>query len=794
MRRRLTEGWEHYRGSLGGVWEVWRQDKLSNHFNVSWEAVTVPHCFNAFDTVDPDVQYYQGQGWYRMKLKLDNPYPRGRTLLHFEGAAQRAEIYVYTEKAGGHLGGYDEFTVDITEAARRALAVGRYQGWTPVAVLCDNTRDLETIPSDISDFNLYGGLHRYVNLVYVPAVSLERVLVDVSDVSGETAKVRIRARLYNPDRFAENVELQISLTAPDGTVVAETRVTGSPWEGERELAAFRLESPALWSTENPRLYRCTVKLATVHGKHEVTERFGVRSFEFVRKGPFKLNGKRLLLRGTHRHEDYAGVGSALTEEMMVREMRMIKEMGANFIRLGHYQQSRIILDLCDELGILVWEEIPWCRGGLGGESYKQQCRDMLTAMIDQHYNHPSVVLWGLGNENDWEADFDYFDKEAIRSFMKELHELSHRLDPSRLTAIRRCEFCKDLVDVYSPSIWAGWYRGIYTEYEKYTREGFESVDRFLHVEWGADNVAGRHMEEPYTGFRVIRTGQGADERDGDYLMTGGAPRVSVLGDWSETYFCEMADWYLKCQENMDWLTGAAQWPFKDFSTPVRPDSPVPYMNLKGIVERDLTKKEAFYVFQSYWSEEPMVRLYAHSQKYRWGKPGERKLIKVYSNCEEAELFVNGRSQGGKRRNSQDFPCAGLRWEVELQPGENRLRVEARKGDAAVADETSFVYLTQAWEEPAQVRLSVDPQKDGRVFLQAEVFDRHGVPCPDAARFVRFGLAGDGRLIDNLGTVHGSRLVQLTNGRAGIYIDPQGGVSVASVSVEGLPTVFREIRA
>jgi len=156
----------------------------------------------------------------------------------------------------------------------------------------------------------------------------------------------------------------------------------------------------------------------------------------------------LLLKGTHRHEDHAGVGAAMTEEQMVTEMKLMKEMGVNFIRLGHYQQSNIILRLCDELGILVWEEIPWCRGGLGGETYKIQARRMLTNMITQHHNHPSVILWGLGNENDWPNDFPTFEQSQIRAFMKELNDLAHRLDPSRVTSIRRCDFCKDIVDVY----------------------------------------------------------------------------------------------------------------------------------------------------------------------------------------------------------------------------------------------------------------------------------------------------------------------------------------------------------
>ncbi|KAA6305752.1 Beta-galactosidase, partial [termite gut metagenome] len=202
------------------------------------------------------------------------------------------------------------------------------------------------------------------------------------------------------------------------------------------------------------------------------------------------------------------------------------DMGANFIRLGHYQQSDIILRLCDELGILVWEEIPWCRGGLGGKAYKEQARRMLTNMIEQHRNHPSIILWGLGNENDWAGDFETFDKEAIRSFMKELHELAHQLDNGRLTSIRRCDFCKDIVDVYSPSIWAGWYSRAFRNYREMSDAGIENTARFFHAEWGGDSHARRHAE-------------------GSFEEVSNAAKT---GDWSESYIVRLFDWHLKEQE------------------------------------------------------------------------------------------------------------------------------------------------------------------------------------------------------------------------------------------------------
>jgi beta-galactosidase len=502
-----------------------------------------------------------------------------------------------------------------------------------------------------------------------------------------------------------------------------------------------------------------------------------------------LNGQRLLLRGTHRHEDQAGVAAAMTEDMMRQEMIMMKEMGVNFIRLGHYQQSRIILNLCDSLGILVWEEIPWCRGGLGGDVFKDQARRMLTNMIQQHYNHPSVIIWGLGNENDWPGDFSEFDQEKIRVFMSELNDLSHKLDPSRKTAIRRCDFCKDIVDVYSPSIWAGWYRGIYTEYKDVSEKESRRVKHFLHVEWGGDSHAGRHSENPDNALSKVERAGAADERAGDASLFGGSARVSKDGDWSESYMINLFDWHLKEQVTMPWLTGAAQWPFKDFSTPVRPDNPVPYMNQKGVVERDLTKKESYYVFQSYWTDEPMAHIYGHSWPIRWGDEGELKMVKVFSNCDEAELFVNGKSYGVKKRNSQDFPAAGLRWNIPYTTGKNVIRVVAKKGKVVITDEITQEYQTEKWTKPAKMQFEKLSEENGIATLQVKLLDNNNVLCLDATDWMYFSLVGDGKLIDDQGTPSGSRKVQAYNGRAIIRVQTNNGKNIAAVKSEGLPTLM-----
>ena len=763
---RLNDNWIFLRQDIGNIWEAVRPVKAGQPEEVPlWQPVTLPHCFNAEDCVDPDVNYYQGPGWYKTQLSISNPYADGRVMLEFEGAGQKTDVYVYTTKVGSHVGGYDSWNVDITDAVNEFLssdAAARFDGKVPLSIRCDNSRDAESIPSDLSDFNLYGGLYRYLNLVYLPSVSVGEISVmpELSD-DMRKAKIKVYGAFYNPEDV-RTADVCVTVKSPDGKVVATDRHQSITPLGRQKLMEVSIDKPQIWDVDNPRSYTCEVAVKANGDEIVSTEHFGLRKIEFIEKGPFHLNGRRLLLRGTHRHEDHAGVAAAMTEEMMRQEMAMMKEMGVNFIRLGHYQQSEIILDLCDELGILVWEEIPWCRGGVGGDVYREQGRRMLTNMINQHYNHPSVIIWGLGNENDWPNDFPVYEQRDIRAFMSELNTLAHHLDPSRKTAIRRCDFCSDIVDVYSPTIWAGWYRGKFTEYQDFSRQAFDKVKHFLHVEWGGDSHPGRHVEDS----------------------------EPTKNDWSETYVIKLIDWHLKEQENMPWLTGAAYWPFKDFATPVRPENPVPYVNQKGVIERDFTKKEAYYVFQSYWTDTPMAHIIGHSQPVRWGDAGEEKEILVYSNCPQVELFVNGKSQGIRKRDSQNYPAAGLRWNVPLEPGQNTVKAVAVAKDKSVyEDEVEWTYQTEKWGKENLIEVTHAPLPDGMERIDVRLVDKNGVPCLDSHKVVRFELAGDGELIKNQGTAGGSAKVEVANGRASVKMKKGSGKSVVAVKSDNLETQF-----
>lgn len=766
----LAGGWQFIRQDMANAWEVFRPVKSGKPESVPlWTDVVLPHCFNATDAVEPYFNYYQGAGWYRTYIDVDNPYRGGRTLLRFDGAGQKTEVYVYTEKVGSHVGGYDAWTVDITDAVARfretAACRDRFAGKVPVAVRCDNSRDVEMIPSDMSDFNLYGGLYRKVSLVYAPPVRLDNIAVKASanrvDVSADVTGA------------VSDYDIDVEIFSPAGKRIykGKGRSNGNTFG----ISGIKVAKPELWDVDNPRLYTYRLRLYAGDAAVSYTGKFGFRSFEFRKNGPFFLNGKRLLLRGTHRHEDHAGVGAAMTDDMIAREMKQIKDMGANFIRLGHYQQSDLVLQLCDSLGLLVWEEIPWCRGGLGGDAYKSQARRMLAGMISRHRNHPSVILWGLGNENDWPGDFESFSADSIRAFMTELNAMAHGLDDSRMTCIRRCDFAADVVDVYSPTIWAGWYGRTFRDYNSMETAAMNRHGRMLHAEWGGDSHARRHAEQPF-GAAI----------EGDW---GSVVKGDSKGDWSESYIVRLFDWHLKEQERMPDLTGTAFWTFKDFSTPLRPDNPIPYVNQKGVVERDGTPKESYYVFQSYWARQPMLHIYGHTWPVRWGGEGEAKEVLVYSNCPEVELFVNGVSQGVRKRDSQDFPAAGLHWNVKLNKGENIVRAVA----GGLEDKVVWQYQTEKWGRPSAVKLSVveNDRTSSTALVMAELVDDRGLRCLDSRDWIEFGLAGDGRLVDNQGTSTGSRRIQAYNGVAMIRVGRRGR-SVVSASSPGAVTAFVDV--
>jgi beta-galactosidase len=350
----------------------------------------------------------------------------------------------------------------------------------------------------------------------------------------------------------------------------------------------------------------------------------------------------------------------------------------------------------------------------------------------------------------------------------ELHRISKRLHPGRVTALRKFSDEAHLVDVVSPSLWPGWYSGNYHGYERALADSRQKFPRFFHAEYGGDSHVGRHTENPVSGD-AMNVPEGWEEN----IKPQKVKNVSLDSDWSESYIVDLFDWYLSISERTPWLTGNAQWAFKDFPTPLRPENPIPYMNQKGLVDRAGVPKDAYFVFKSYWTTSPeFCRIEGHTWTDRNGPPEMKREVNVFSNCPEVELFLNGVSQGRRTREVGKVPAAGLHWLVLFAEGSNRLIAVGRKGSQTPAHDTIQVRYTHKRNEPADhLELSSESLPDGSLLVRVVAVDKNGSLCVDYQKRVYFALDGGGRFVEFEGTPTGSTVIEMANGRAAIRYIP-----------------------
>lgn len=758
------------------------------NINTSWrfsfegktQTVDLPHSWNAFDTmdIDPERHYRRGIGTYQRELVVPELDEGGRWFLQVEAASQKAKIRLASKLIGSHLGGYAAFDIELIPHELGFSSNDEI----PLSIQVDNAPDPDLIPSDMSDFFLYGGLTRNVWLYQTGLIRLETIHFDIHLDDADNAKVILKANLDG--EITKNEALQLMLQNPQGENILEYGIPIDRPEIICELPI--LDNVQLWSPDTPNLYRVEAKLMVDEQvSDQIIEKIGFRSFEFPVGGPFYLNGERLLLRGTHRHEDWAGYGSAVPDELTCQEMEQIKAAGFNFIRLGHYPQAPTVLQACDELGIIVWEELPWCRGGVGGDKFKDQARTMLREMIDQHYNHPSIIFWGLGNELDWESEHLGSTDEKVADFLLELHELTHNLDSSRLTALRRFEPGAKIVDVYSPSIWSGWYAGRYEDYESVLKAAIQKYPHMLHMEWGGDSHVGRHSSGNHLKQTIKSDSQDHAEQVGIALSDQGPARGSRDSDWSESYMLDLMEWHLQVQQRLPNLAGTAQWVFKDFGTPLRPENPIPYVNQKGLVDRAGNPKDVYYLFQSYQTQIPICYIESPSWKIRNGGDQELKRLRVISNCSSVELIVNGISYGTKIRNPQEFPATGLVWFVPYNFGKNLIEANGwTQNGKSVKHIIEQEYCPRAQGEPFDFEAHWTSELGDRK-LEIQLVDSQGIPVLAHERRVQFDFQVDGFVLDNFGIPVGSGVVITANGRAEILVASEIPVNEVKIFVEGL---------
>ncbi len=729
-------------------------------------AVTLPHTWNQWDAVDQVPGYRRDASWYFRDLDL-SPSNDQNYLISFEGANITTDVYCNGQLVGTHVGGYVGFELDITPYLSD-------DGNNELAVRVDNSYNPDVIPSQKADFFIYGGIVRDVWLKTLPKHYIAKVAISTPQVTDNTAQTVAHVHL-NSDCDNCKIISEISESSSNDRVLQSTV---SVTEQNHLINFDQLSNPRLWSPQSPTLYQVTTKLYKDESLIDtVTETIGYRYYSFDEYGPFYLNGERLLLRGTHRHEEHAGYGAAMPNELHRSDIALMKEMGVNFLRLGHYPQDPEVYRACNELGIIVWDELPWCRGGIGKSVWKSHTKRLLTEQIHQNYNHPSIFFWSLGNEIYWLPDFDNGDDtQQINTFLSELNSTAHEIDPYRLTAIRKYYDGADLVDVFSPSIWSGWYAGVYTNYEKTIKENQKKYKRFLHMEYGGSSHVGRHTENPITGAGTVD----ADDWE-EASNQVNIDNIAKNGDWTENYIVDLFDWHLGVTEQNPDFGGNAQWAFKDFGTPLRPENAIPYINQKGLVDREGKPKDAFYVFQSYWSDTPMVYIESHTWTERTGPPNKERELSVYSNCTSVELFHNGKSLGVKHRDITQFPACGLSWSILFDEGDNQLVAKGYKDDKEVSkDELTVNYTYNKATQPDHIHLYHEQLDNGNIMIHAVVRDKDHNTILDYEDRVYFTVDGSGQLLKHYGTPGKSDVIEMANGKASIEMIPGSGKAFIEV--------------
>lgn len=578
------------------------------------EAVSLPHTWNAEDGQDGGNDYYRGTCWYTRRLSCPEIPDGGCAVLEFEGAAMTAAVYLNGEKLAEHDGGYSAFRVDITEALKRDGNL--------LAVSVDNS-DNGTVYPQKADFTFYGGLYREVRLIVSPKIRFAlsedgapalKVTPVVTDLPGRKAEVTVSARAWN----AEEVTFRISHLAQT------VKVT----DGRAE-ALFSLENVRLWDgLADPYLYTAT---ATLSNGEEVSARFGCRTYEIDPQRGFLLNGRSYPLRGVSRHQDRKGAGNALSLEDHREDIAIVRELGANTLRLAHYQHAQEFYDLCDENGLIVWAEIPYITMHMSGG--RADALRQMKELVRQNYNHPSIVVWGLSNEITSASAVN----EELLSAHRELNELCHRLDPTRPTTMANVFMLEtdspilEIPDVNSYNLYFGWYLGELEQNEEFFDE--------------------YHARFPGRAIGLSEYGADANPQ-----YQSARPEK---GDYTESYQCVYHEHMAAMIEERPWLWATHVWNLFDFAADGRDEGGKHGENQKGLVTFDRKlKKDPFYLYKAYWSGEPFVHICGGRYVDR---PEEVTQVKVYSNLPEVSLYKDGElvaSKTGSRVFVFDVPIEG----------------------------------------------------------------------------------------------------------------------------------------
>ena len=659
--------------------------------------VNIPHTWNAIDGQDGGNDYYRGIGTYEKTFaKPDFDANTQDVYLEFCGVNATATVLLNGQKVASHDGGYSTFRANVTALLQEE---------NDLRIAVDNTVNTRVYPQK-ADFTFYGGIYRDVNLLVVSKNHFELDYYGMSgmqitpEVKGDAADINMESYVYLEEGADASVyTVELSILDHEGQVVLKEEVsladftfdqprfgaiTDENWLKGKGRAAdlvadvrvdlahtarqaashvFHMDQPHLWKgVVDPYLYTAKASLL-FHGQvlDEISQRFGVRSFAVYPDKGFYLNGKPYPLHGVSRHQDFKGIGNAIPKEQHKRDMELIKEIGANTVRLAHYQHDQYFYDLCDEEGMVVWAEIPYISEHI--PSARANTITQMRELILQNYNHTCIVTWGLSNE----ITISTKNKKDMLDNHHVLNDLCHNMDATRKTVLACYAMCNPfgkvvhISDIVSYNLYLGWYvPGLFLNDIFFAIFHTRYPKRVLgYSEYGAEGMPNLHSEHPHRG------------------------------DHTEEYQARYHEYMVRCFARFPWLWATHVWNMFDFAADARDQGGEPGMNHKGLVTFDRqTKKDSFYLYKAYWNAEPMVHI---CSKRFVDRKKNRITVKVYSNQPSLQFYCNGELVATKEADHV-FTC-----KIDLKDGENEIRVVA--GD--LEDTATFVRT----DTPANYKLS-----------------------------------------------------------------------------------------
>ena len=624
--------------------------------------VDLPHTWNAQDALSGKIDYKRGIGNYEKNLFIRSEWKGKRLFIRFEGVNNIADVFVNRRHIGEHRGGYGAFIFEITGKVE-------YGKENSILVRVNNGEQLDIMPL-VGDFNFYGGIYRDVHLLIIDETCISplnyaspgvRLIQD--SVSHKYAKVRAVVDLSNGGSGNREVELNVRLLDGQRVVKEGTKkVNLSGNAAMQQEFTFEIDQPHLWNgRQDPFLYQAEVILSR-NGQmvDRVIQPLGLRFYRIDPDKGFFLNGKHLPLQGVCRHQDRSEVGNALRPQHHEEDTALMLEMGVNAVRLAHYPQATYFYDLMDKNGIIVWAEIPFVgpggyndKGFVDLPAFRANGKEQLKELIRQHYNHPSICVWGVFNELTELGDNPV-------EYIKELNVLAHQEDPTRPTtsASNQMGDLNFITDAIAWNRYDGWYGGTPADLGKW-------LDRM-------------HKDHPEICIAISEYGAGASIYHQQDSLVKTVPTSWWHPENWQTYY-HIENW--KTISSRPYVWGSFVWNMFDFGAAHRTEGDRPGINDKGLVTFDRkVRKDAFYFYKANWNrEEPMLYLTGKRNTVRTQR---LQIITAFTNLSGAELFVNGKSYGKAIPDSY----AILEWKnVELEPGENEIKVVSTNKKLPLSD-------------------------------------------------------------------------------------------------------------